>query len=53
MKKCSGALIQNMNKVVDMVEMVGWPQDVSLDVDLDVEKNKCSEKNILGFGTIF
>ena len=29
-----------MNNVVDMVEMVGWPQDVSLDVDLDVEKKK-------------
>ena len=29
-----------MNKVVDMVQMVGWPKDVSLDVDLDVEKIK-------------
>ena len=26
-----------MNKVVDMVQMVGWPKDVSLDVDLDVD----------------
>ena len=33
-----------MNKVVDMVQMVGWPKDVSLDVDLDVEKIKSALK---------
>ena len=26
--------------MVDMVQMVGWPKDVSLDVDLDVVKIK-------------
>ena len=30
--------------VVDMVQMVGWPKDVSLDVDLDVEKIKSALK---------
>ena len=40
MKKQCIALIQNMNKVVDMVQMVGWPKDVSLDVDLDVVRKK-------------
>ena len=33
-----------MNKVVDMVQMVGWPKDVSLDVDLDVVKIKSALK---------
>ena len=33
-----------MNKVVDMVQMVGWPKDVSLDVDLDVVKRKSAQK---------
>ena len=35
-----------MNKVVDMVQMVGWPKDVSLDVDLDVVKIKSALKKI-------
>ena len=39
-----------MNKVVDMVQMVGWPKDVNLDVDLDVVKRK-SALNIF-FGEI-
>ena len=30
--------------MVDMVQMVGWPKDFSLDVDLDVEKKSALEK---------
>ena len=40
-----------MNKVVDMVQMVGWPKDVSLDVDLDVVKREGALENMF-FGKI-
>ena len=35
-KSAASFQFKKMNKVVDMVQMVGWPKDVSLDVDLDV-----------------